>query len=80
MLWLIKWVLILLIVGGIWFSYSFISNLSTEERHGLKSELIETIDNKSTDKFQGPMMQKAKEDFFQNIKYSLKSLVSKILD
>lgn len=80
MLWLLKWAIILLLVGTAWFSYQFVTNLKPEERQALKHEITGAIDGHETNNLTGPMVQKAKDDFFSGIRSQLKNLVNKLLD
>lgn len=79
MLWLIKWTLIFMLVGAAWFSYGFINNLSMDQKKALKQELISAIEGEKP-RFEGPMVQKAKSDFFLALRANLKGLVEKFLD
>lgn len=80
MLWLIKWAIIFLLVGGAWYSCDFVRNLNPEERQKLKTELICTVDGDCENNLQGPMIQKAKDDFISGLKDKLKNLIHKVLD
>ena len=80
MLWLIKWAIIFLLVGGAWYSCDFVKNLNPEERQKLKTELIGALDGDPDNNLKGPMMQKAKEDFLSGLKDKIKNLIHKVLD
>jgi len=80
MLWLFKWTIIFLFVGGAWFSYDFVTRLSPDERQKLRTELVGAIDGDPAHNLGGPMVQKAKDDFVNGLKTQFKNVVHKILD
>ena len=80
MLWIIKWAIIFFLIFGTWFSCNYIKKLSPDEKQKLKSEITHVIDGDGQEAFKGPMIQKAKDDFIDDIKNKLKNLVNKILD
>jgi hypothetical protein len=80
MLKLIKWLVIILILGTLWYAVSFFQKMSADEKGRLKQDLIEAIDSENPQAVTKPMAEKIKGDllnkkayFYEHLKRWLKS-------
>ncbi|USN51405.1 MAG: hypothetical protein H6731_03070 [Myxococcales bacterium] len=77
---LIKWIIILLIIGSIWFFYDVATKLSPSEKREFKKDAIEAIDHGNTEPLGSKLKEKfdeRKENVFEIIKQKLHRLIDK---
>jgi hypothetical protein len=60
---LIKWLSILSFFAGMWFLYSFMTNLSDDAKIATRNEAILALDEKDAALFTAPLTGRLKEEF-----------------
>lgn len=78
----IKWILILGLIGTVWFVYDLSTKLSPSEKQALKKDAIEALDNGNTEPLSATIKEKVhngldekKNSFFESIRKKLRGLI-----
>lgn len=84
---LIKWLVIFLVLGALWYCASFFLSMNSNEIRQVKKDAIEAIDTGDAKALTGPLSDKLKEDLlnkkaslYQRLRQKLKGAVNGLID